>query len=223
MNNLRAATCSNPVSAGYYRGMNSSRLEMIGSAAAGIAHDINNELHLIVNHLALPDLEGAHQAAQRCSALTANLLAYCKGDSIAMSSIDPAAFLRRFVTQLRLPEGVDCHLKIPALLPTISADPLALARALTNLIDNACDAMGGRGTLSITASPRTIEVSDSGPGIPPGSCKQIFEPFFTTKGEQGTGLGLAIVRELMRQQGGSVNVRSESSRGAQFTLRFRAG
>ena len=211
------------MSAGYYRGMNSSRLEMIGSAAAGIAHDINNQLHLIVNHLALPDLEGANQAARRCSALTANLLAYCKGDPIEMSSIDPGAFLRRFVAQLRLPEGVDRHLKVPALLPAISADRLALARALTNLIATAqYDVMDGRGTLTITASPRTIEVSDSGPGIPPGSCKQIFEPFFTTKGEQGTGLGLSIVRELMRQQG-PVSVRSESGRGAHLTLRFRAG
>jgi signal transduction histidine kinase len=207
--------------------MNSDRLEMIGSAAAGIAHDINNQLHLIVNHLALsggaPDLEGAQRAVEHCSALTASLLAYCKGDAIEVGSTNPAAFLRSFVTQLRLPAGIDLHLKAPALLPAITADPLALTRALTNLISNACDAMDGRGTLRITASPRTIEVGDSGPGIPPNARKQIFDPFFTTKGAKGTGLGLSIVRELMRQQGGSVTVNSEPGRGAQFMLRFRAG
>jgi two-component system NtrC family sensor kinase len=222
MNNLRGIVCRKPGERAYYPGMNSDRLELIGSAAAGIAHDINNQLHLIVNHLALQDMDAAQRAVNRCSALTASLLAYCKGNPIEVSSTNPAAFLRNFVTQLRLPEGIDLHLKAPALLPAITADPLALNRSLTNLISNACDAMDGRGTLRITASPRMIEVSDSGPGIPVDCLKQIFEPFFTTKGAQGTGLGLSIVRELMRQQGGSVTVHSEPGRGARFTLRFRA-
>jgi signal transduction histidine kinase len=203
--------------------MNSSRMETIGSAAAGIAHDMNNQLTLIVNHLALSDLQGAQRATERCSALTASLLAYCKGDPVEVSSTNPAGFLRSFVAQLRLPEGIDLHLNVPALLPAISVDPLALTRALTNLISNACDAMDGKGTIRITASPRAIEVSDSGPGIPNGTCKQIFDPFFTTKGVNGTGLGLSIVRDLMRLQGGSVTVHSEPGRGAQFTLQFRPG
>jgi signal transduction histidine kinase len=100
---------------------------------------------------------------------------------------------------------------------------MGLTPALTNLISNACDAMGDRGTITITASPRTIDVEDSGPGIPLDMTRKIFEPFFSTKGAGGTGLGLSIVRELMRQQGGSVSVCSEPGRGARFTLRFRAG
>jgi len=202
----------------YYRGMNSMRMEMIGSAAAGVAHDINNQLNLIVNHL-----EGAQRATERCSALTASLLAYCKGDPIEISSTNPAAFLRSFARQLRLPEGIDLDLCLPALLPAIATDPLALTRALTNLTSNACEAMDGKGTLRITASPRAIEVSDTGRGIAMELAKQIFEPFFTTKGAQGTGLGPSIVRELMRQQGGSITVKSEPGRGAQFTLHFRPG
>jgi|SRR5580698_3517056 len=223
MNNLRGIVYWKPVERAYYAGMNSDRLEMIGSAAAGIAHDMNNQLHLIVNHLALRDVAAAQRAAQRCSALTASLLAWCKGNPVQMSSINPAAFLRNFVTQLRLPEGIDLRLNVPTLLPAIRADALALHRALTNLISNACDAMDGRGTLRITASPRAIEVSDSGPGIPAALATRIFDPFFTTKGTHGTGLGLSIVRDLMRQQGGSVSVHSEPGRGAQFTLHFRAG
>jgi len=200
----------------YYRGMNSMRMEMIGSAAAGVAHDINNQLNLIVNHL-----EGAQRATERCSALTAGLLAFCKNEPIRMISTSPAAFLRTFTRQLQLPGGIDLQLNVPTLLPAISTDPLALTRALTNLISNACEAMDGKGTLRITASPRAIEVSDTGRGIPLELAKRIFDPFFTTKGENGTGLGLSIVRELMRQQGGSVTVNSEPGRGAQFTLHFR--
>jgi signal transduction histidine kinase len=223
MNNLRAELISSPVERGYYRGMNGSRLEMIGSAAAGIAHDINNQLNLIVNHLSMPDVEGAQRAAERCAALTASLLSWCKGDPIEVSSIDPATFLRHFVAKLRLPGGVELLLNISPLLPPIAADPLGLTRALTNLISNACDAMNGRGTITITASPRMIEVGDTGPGFAADQNKRIFEPFFSTKGAQGTGLGLSIVRELMRQQGGSVSANSEPGRGAVFTLRFRAG
>ncbi len=207
-----------PIQRAYYRGMKTSRMEMIGSAAAGVAHDINNQLNLIVNHL-----EGAQQATERCSALTTSLLAYCNGDPIEVSSTSPAAFLRTFVTQLRLPEGIDLQLDVPTLLPAISTDPLALTRSLTNLISNACEAMDGKGTLRITASPHAIEVSDTGPGIPVEVARQIFDPFFTTKGANGTGLGLSIIRELMRQQGGSIAVNSEPGRGARFKLQFRAG
>jgi len=198
-------------------------MEMIGSAAAGIAHDINNQLTLIVNHLALPDLEAAQRATERCSALTASLLAYCKGDPIEVSSTNPAVFLRNFIAQLRLSEGIHLHPTVPALLPPISTNPLALTRILTNLISNACDAMDGKGTLRITASPQQIEVSDSGTGIPAELAKQIFDPFFSTKGPRGTGLGLSIVRDLMRRQGGSVTAHSELGRGTRFTLKFRAG
>lgn len=54
---------------------------MVGSAAAGIAHDINNQLTLILNHLAVPNLESAREATARCTALTASLLSYCRGSS----------------------------------------------------------------------------------------------------------------------------------------------
>jgi signal transduction histidine kinase len=199
----------------------SSRLEEVGSAAAGIAHDINNQLFLIVNHLAAPDLEAARAAASRCSALTASLLAYCKGEAPEIGPLDLSSFLRDFLTVLSLPSGVKLIANVPESLPLISADPLALARAMTNLISNACAAMQDQGTLCVTASPYAVEVADSGPGIPPENQKRIFEAFFSTKGANGTGLGLSIVREIMRRHGGSVTVFSAPGSGARFTLCFR--
>jgi two-component system NtrC family sensor kinase len=198
-----------------------SRLEIIGSAASGIAHDINNQLTLIVNHLSVADVESARAAVDRCSALTASLLFYCRGEAIALDVVDPAIFLRHFAAQLCLPGGIDLVLGIPAALPAIAANRLALTRVLTNLVSNACAAMEGKGTLWISATPGTIEVRDSGPGIPDEYRKQIFDPFFTTKGADGIGLGLSLVRDLMRQQGGSVTMLSETGCGAQFTLLFR--
>jgi signal transduction histidine kinase len=210
----------------YDRGMKASRrestrLESIGSAAAGIAHDINNQLTLVVNHLAVADMERAREAVRRCSELTAALLSYCKGATAAPGPFDPGSFLRKFVEELHLPEGVALVLEIPASLPAIIAEPVGTMRALSNLVSNACAAMEGVGTLWITAAPGTIEVRDSGPGIPNGCVSQIFEPFFSTKGAKGTGLGLAIVREMMRQQGGAVSLQSAPGKGAHFALRFR--
>ena len=69
--------------------MKASRLETIGSAAAGIAHDINNQLTLIVNHLAVADTARAQEAVRRCSQLTEGLLSYCKGETAAPGTFDP--------------------------------------------------------------------------------------------------------------------------------------
>lgn len=201
--------------------MRISRLEIIGFTAAGIAHDINNQLTLIVNYLSQADVAGVQAAVDRCSALTASLLAYSRGEDVALSAVNPALFLRRFAAQLRLPRGIDLILNIPAALPAIAANSLALTRVLTNLVSNACAAMEDNGALRIDALPGAIEISDSGPGIPAEHAHRIFDPFFTTKGTNGTGLGLSIVRELMRQQGGSVKMISEPGHGARFTLHFR--
>ena len=201
--------------------MDEIRLETIGSAAAGIAHDINNQLTLIVNHLSLAEVEKAQTAVDRCSNLTASLLSYCRGEAVELCAVDPGVFLRDFTAHLSLPESIDLVLNPVPSLPPIVANPIALMRVLTNLVSNACTAMEDHGTLSITATPRTITVNDSGPGIPAECQSKVFDSFFTTKAVNGAGLGLSIVRELMRQMGGFVTVLSEAGRGARFTLHFR--
>jgi len=202
-------------------GARNPRLEEIGSAAAGIAHDINNQLTLILNHLAMPDLDSARAALRRCTTLTANLLTYCRGERLKMQPVDTVAFLHDFVDGLWLPEGIRLTIDAPEQLPLVRAHRTALTRVLTNLITNACDAMKGRGAIRITATPGVIEVTDSGPGIPYADLRSVFEPFFSTKGPRGTGLGLAIVREIMRQHGGAASAANGPGRGARFTLRFR--
>jgi len=201
---------------------NPERLEAIGSAAAGIAHDINNQLILIVNHISMKDSDRALAAVARCAALTRSLLDFSRGEPVPLQPLDPGVFLREFLASLQLPQGVRLVADIPVSLPAIAADALTLERALTNLVSNACAAMKNSGTLTISASARQIEIGDSGPGIPPDWATRIFEPFFTTKGPEGTGLGLAIVRDIMRRHRGSATVRSQPGSGAVFTLRFPA-
>lgn len=209
---------------GYYdragRANMNTRLEMLGTAAAGIAHDINNQLTLILNYIETTDLEGARKAASRCTALTAGLLSYSRGEALVLEALDVAKFVSEFVAQLTLPPGVHLATDLKPSLPRIKADPTALHRVLTNLIANACYAMNGHGALCIAVSPQTIEVSDTGPGIAFVDQRRIFQPFVSTKGSNGTGLGLAIVREIMQQHRGSVTVDSAPGKGARFTLRF---
>lgn len=197
------------------------RLQTIGSAAAGLAHDLNNQLTLIVNHLEAQDLEAARAATRQCSLLVEALMIYSKGSVPDARAILPGSFLREFLDSLSLPPEVLLVRSVMPNLPRIWADPVALRRSLNNLILNSCEAMNYRGIIKVSATPMVIQVRDSGPGIAPEIARRVFEPFFTTRSDTGTGLGLAVVRETMRQCGGSVQLDPACKLGARFILRFR--
>ncbi len=100
-------------------------------------------------------------------------------------------------------------------LPAVPGYPAELNQVWTNIIDNARDAMGGSGTLTVRTARRddcaVVEIGDTGPGIPPEARKRIFEPFFTTKPVgQGTGLGLDVsYRVVVNRHHGDLRVESE--------------
>jgi two-component system sensor histidine kinase HydH len=196
-----------------------SRLEVIGSAAAGVAHDLNNQFTLILNHLAVSDLASANDAVSRCVALTSGLLAWCRGESAPLKPTDLASAVRRFAAHAGIPEHVRLNIEIAEDLAPVLGDETDIERALDNLFRNACAAMKTTGKIRIVVRSGEIDVEDSGPGIAPENLHRIFEPFFSTR---GSGLGLAIVRDIMRRHGGSVTVQSTPGAGAKFTLRFRA-
>src|SRR5579884_1106808 len=182
-----------------------SRLEVIGSAAAGIAHDLNNQFTLILNHLAVSDVSSAHDAVSRCVALTSGLLAWCRGESAPLKPVDLAAAVRGFAARAGIPENVRLNIEIADGLSPVLGDETGIYRALDNLFRNACAAMNAKGKVRVIVRSGEIDVEDSGPGIAPENLHRIFEPFFSTR---GSGLGLAIVRDIMRRHGGSVTVQS---------------
>jgi signal transduction histidine kinase len=101
-----------------------------------------------------------------------------------------------------------------------------LAEILTNLLQNARDALGSAGNVFVTAAclrdlAVEITVADDGPGIPPEKVNRIFEPYYTTK-EKGSGLGLAIVKHNVELYSGTVQVESELGKGVKFTVNFPA-
>jgi signal transduction histidine kinase len=118
----------------------------------------------------------------------------------------------------RLKEGVSVQRELAEDLPEIEAYGSELNQVWTNLIDNALDAMDGKGELLVRTEalgPAEVRVSicDSGPGIPPEVQERIFEPFFTTKAPGvGTGLGLHISHNVIARQGGRLEVSSRPGR-----------
>ena len=113
----------------------------------------------------------------------------------------------------RLKKGVTVKLDFDRTLPRITARGSELNQVWTNLIDNAVDAMQGKGELRIRTAHELdrllVEIGDNGPGIPPEIQNHIFEPFFTTKGAgNGTGLGLETVHRIVQAHGGEVVVQS---------------
>jgi C4-dicarboxylate-specific signal transduction histidine kinase len=107
----------------------------------------------------------------------------------------------------------------------VEAGPVA--QVLVNLLLNAAQAMGGRGSVKVGATRQDHEVwltvEDHGPGLPPEVQSRLFEPFFTTKpAGQGTGLGLAVSRHLLSTQGGALEAKNAAHGGAVFTVRLPA-
>jgi signal transduction histidine kinase len=116
---------------------------------------------------------------------------------------------------------IDVRTEIADDLPPIEAFGSELNQVWTNLIDNAVDAMDGRGALVVAAEPDPtpdgigvrVTIEDSGSGIPPDIRDRLFEPFFTTKEPgRGTGLGLHISHGVIARHGGRIDVESEPGR-----------
>jgi signal transduction histidine kinase len=157
------------------------------------------------------------QSSDRISFLVQSIKQYSHMDQAPeLKEMDLHAGLESTLTLLhhKLKHGVEVTRAYDATLPRVCVYPGELNQVWTNLIDNAVDAMGGKGRLRIRTSREgadaQVEITDDGPGIPDEIRARIWEPFFTTKGVgEGSGLGLDIVRRIVqRRHGGSIRVDS---------------
>ena len=195
-----------------------------------------------------PSYEGLNeirQTAIRAADLVRKLLAFSRKSTVRRERLDLGELVGEFAVLLRrlLREDVRLETDYGRDLPVVLADKSQLETAVMNLAVNARDAMRGvvepgAGVVTIrtarltaeearllgwSAAPNTavalIEVSDSGPGVPPELLDKIFEPFFTTKAvNEGTGMGLATVYGIVEQAGGHINVSNAPAGGAVFRI-----
>ncbi len=165
-------------------------------------------------------LEEVKTSADRISEIVGAVKSYAYLDQAPVQRIDVRTGLNNtlVILQHKLRAGVDVMRDYASDLPEIEAFGSELNQVWTNIIDNAVDAMGGRGALEVRAE-RTDEggvrvtICDNGPGIPARDIPHLFEPFFTTKAPGvGTGLGLNISHNVVTRHGGSIDVDSRPGR-----------
>ncbi len=221
------------------------KLDVLGQLTGGIAHDFNNVLTIIMGNLeslrrqlgsATPDLarartqaDGAFYGAKRAVAITRQLLAFSRKQTLAPRVLDVNAFVANLAPILRqvLGEKITAEVNLSKELWPVMCDADQLETVLLNLAINARDAMSKGGTLTISTENRSrgnyavVTVRDTGTGMSADVLKYAFEPFFTTKDiGQGTGLGLSQVHGFMRQSGGTVEIDSAPGRGTAVMLFF---
>jgi signal transduction histidine kinase len=160
-------------------------------------------------------LKEIESSTSRISDLVLAIKEYTFMDQTPIQNIDIVKGIENTLTILhhKLKRGVVVHRdyqKVPLLVNSYGSE---LNQVWTNIIDNAIDAMGGKGELHIRTYREdncvVVEIADNGPGIPPDVLPHIFEPFFTTKGVgQGTGLGLDTAQRIVKTHRGSIQVKS---------------
>ena len=179
---------------------------------------LGSVLSWMENNLAVASLvHEVEQSTVRIADLVKALKSYAYMDQAPLQEIDLHKGLEDTLTNLhhKLKHGVAVKREYDETLPRICAYGSELNQVWTNLIDNAIDAMNGKGEITIRTSRQSdgvlVEIIDNGPGIPEDVQSRIFEPFFTTKGVgKGTGLGLDIIRRIVvKRHQGSVRVNSK--------------
>jgi signal transduction histidine kinase len=222
--------------------LQSEKVATMGSLIAGVAHELNNPLSVLIGQAQLlrdtvsdpvvtRRAEQIDKAARRCVRIVRNFLALARQrppersatrlNDLVQGAVELLAY------ELRT-DGVEVVLELADDVPVLWADPHQLHQVLVNLIANAHQAMRRHQQprqllLATRHQPDRarvqLEVADTGPGIPPDVLAKIFEAFFTTKpAGEGTGLGLSLCQSIIEEHGGAIAAHSELGRGTRFVV-----
>jgi signal transduction histidine kinase/predicted CoA-binding protein len=161
-------------------------------------------------------LEEINQGSERISEIVKSLKSYVYLDQAPVQAVDIHEGINNTLVMLRhkLKEGIEVKRDYAEGIPPIQAYGSELNQVWTNIIDNAIDAMNGKGEINITTRQEgdwvIVDLEDNGPGIPEEIQEEVFSPFFTTKAVgKGTGLGLNISYKIIEKHAGEVKVFSK--------------
>lgn len=207
--------------------MQSEKLASMGQLAAGIAHEVNNPLGVVLMyaHLLLgkfetddqvsEDLKVITEQADRCKKIVANLLNFARKNKVLLHPTDINALVTRTLETFPSGDNVKMHVVNHLKNNIVYIDSDQIGQVLTNLISNAIYAMSDGGNLTVELTDDgdrvRIKVADTGTGISEEIKNKIFEPFFTTKQMGiGTGLGLAVTYGIVKMHNGDILVESNN-------------
>lgn len=197
-----------------------NNLESLGEMSAGLAHEFKNAIATLQGYAQLlQNLELLNEVRSLSSMVTA-FLNFARPQPLQLEDVTVAELIRDCAEEL---EPVFRELKVALTVDAeesmiVRADERMLRLALLNLMRNAAEA-APEGGVFVRAHDATIEVRDTGKGIPTADLQKIFIPFFTTKAT-GHGIGLALAHRIITQHGGTLTASNSSDGGALFTIRF---
>ncbi len=223
------------------------KLASIGELAAGIAHEINNPVAVMVEEagwiqdlLKEEDLKPSanleefkrslnqiRTQGQRCKEITHKLLSFARKTDPTVKLVQVNDLIQDVIglsRQRALYSNVEIETKLAPDLPKVKASPSELQQVLLNMINNSLDAMDTKGGMievmsRVSGRFVVVDVADTGAGIPKINLPRIFDPFFTTKSVgRGTGLGLSICYGIMKKMGGELTVNSAVGLGTTFHI-----
>ncbi len=219
----------------------SEKMSSLGQLSAGLAHELRNPLAVISScaqfcmenmnpeGLVAENFQVIHRNSQRAGKLISELLAFARPDRLNLKSVDLNPLFERMLRMAELEvdsSRITFVKRLEEGLPEIPGDEEKLGQICLNLIQNAIQALPGKGTISLETRVAPtgdqmleISVADDGPGIPREYRQRIFDPFFTTK-DGGTGLGLSICHAIVEQHHGNITVECGEQGGTRITVKL---
>ncbi len=220
----------------------SEKLAGMGQVAAGVAHELNNPLGVVLLYAHLlsercrsdpglkADAEMITEQADRCKKIVAGLLNFARKNKPSFRATDLGRLVESYAGTALLPDGAELSVERGEGGVTGEMDPDQIVQVLSNLVTNAAEAMPSGGAIKVRAFAEgdavCFSVADAGCGIRPENIKKVFEPFFTTKQiGKGTGLGLAVSYGIVKAHRGAITVASNADpaagpTGTTFTVRL---